>query len=243
VPSNRALCTTIARVEIVGVVPAAGYATRMQPLACSKEVYEIDGRPVMDYLVDRMRIGGCTDLRVVTRPEKEDVITHARALGATVILARPATVSDSLLGGMDGLEDDDVVLIGFPDTLWEPDTGYGPLVEAVRAGCDVALGLFRTGDLRRSDVVAFDDSGGIAGIEVKPEQPPSEWIWGCAAARAQIWRGLAGTGWPGSYVDRLCRSGRDVRGVKLSDTWLDVGTRESLRQAAAATWSPGRSPR
>jgi hypothetical protein len=39
---------------IVGVVPAAGYATRLQPLAGSKELLQVRGRPVIDYLLTRL---------------------------------------------------------------------------------------------------------------------------------------------------------------------------------------------
>jgi glucose-1-phosphate thymidylyltransferase len=220
-------------VEIVGVIPAAGYATRVQPLACSKEVYPIGGRPVMDYLVDRMRLGGCTELRVVTRPEKNDVIAHTEALGAVVVLAYPPSVSESFLAGMDGLAEDDIVLIGFPDTMWEPEDGYRPLVRAVREGCEVALGLFKTPDLDRSDVLVFGKDGSITGIDVKPETPRSEWIWGCAAARVRVLADMDRAEWPGGHIDLLCREGRDVRGFPLSDEWVDVGTPEALRRAAS----------
>jgi glucose-1-phosphate thymidylyltransferase len=218
-------------VEIVGVIPAAGYATRVQPLHCSKEVYPIGGRPVMDYLVDRMRVGGCTQLRVVTRPEKRDVIAHAEDLGAAVVLAHPESVSESFVAGMANLDPVDIVLLGFPDTLWEPADGYLPLVRAVKEGRDVALGLFRTPDLERSDVVVFGESGRIIGIDVKPTVPPSEWIWGCAAARMGTLLGLSSAAWPGEYIDALCREGRNVQGIELSDIWLDIGTKESLPRA------------
>jgi NDP-sugar pyrophosphorylase family protein len=219
--------------EIVGIVPAAGHATRLQPLDRSKEVLHIGGKPVMDHLVERMRRGGCTRLRVVTRPDKLDVIAHAERLGAQVVLATPASVSASFLAGMRGLASDDVVLIGFPDTLWEPVDGYEPLVRAVGAGCDVALGLFRIReeDLSRSDVVEVDEDGRVASIHVKPAEPPSPWIWGCAAARTEMMLGLERAEWPGGYIDLLCREGRDVRGFPLSDTWLDVGTRSALDEA------------
>ena len=46
--------------RIIGVVPAAGYARRLQPLDRSKEVLEVKGRPVLDYLLDRMRAEGPT---------------------------------------------------------------------------------------------------------------------------------------------------------------------------------------
>ena len=230
--------------EIVGVIPAAGYATRLQPLECSKEVLLVGGRPVMDYLVDRMRIGGCTRLRVVTRPEKHDVIAHAEELVAEVVLAHPRSVSESLLAGMGGLSGDDIVLIGFPDTLWEPQNGYQVLVRDVQEGCDVALGLFRiaAADLERSDTVVFGTDNRIAGIDVKPEKPSSDCIWGCAVARARTWAGLHRADWPGGYIDLLCQEGRDVRAIELSDMWLDVGTKDALQRVLADIDPTGKLP-
>ncbi len=229
--------------EIVGVIPAAGYATRLQPLDCSKEVLPVNGRPVMDYLVDRMRGAGASRLRVVTRADKVDVIAHADEIGAETVLGNPATVSDSILAGTEGLEDDDVVLIGFPDTLWDPEDGYVPLVRAVAGGCEAALGLFRiaSADLPRSDVVVFGPEHTIAGIDVKPARPRSEWIWGCAAVRSTTIAELGRAEWPGAFFDLLCREGRAVQGVPLSDVWLDIGTKEALRQSAAAA-VPGKLP-
>jgi glucose-1-phosphate thymidylyltransferase len=218
---------------IVGVIPAAGHATRLQPLRCSKEVLPIHGRPVMDYVVDRMRLAGCTQLRVVTRPEKEDVIAHAEEIGGTIVLAHPTTPSESFVAGMAGLAPDDIVLIGWPDTLWEPEDGYVPLVEAVDGGHEIALGLFETPDLERSDVLSFDASGRITGIQIKPADPPSSWIWGCAAARMRALAGLEREEWPGSFFDSLCQNGIDLYAVPLSDVWLDIGTKEALQQAIA----------
>ena len=119
---------------VVGVVPAAGYALRLQPLPHSKEVLEVGGRPIMDYLVDRMWAGGADEVRVVTRPEKTDVIANAERLGASVVLARPATINDSLAAGIAGLAPADIVLLGFPDSLWDPPDGFRRLADAVVAG-------------------------------------------------------------------------------------------------------------
>lgn len=222
--------------EVVGVIPAAGYATRLQPLDCSKEVLPVDGRPVMDYLVERMRAGGSTRLRVVTRAEKHDVIAHADEIGAETILDNPDTVSESILAGTAGLADDDIVLIGFPDTLWDPRDGYVPLVRMVAEGCEAALGLFRIAppDLQRSDVVVFGRGDRIVGIDVKPARPRSQWIWGCAAVRAGTIADLGRADWPGRFFDLLCHEGRSVRGFRLSDVWLDIGTKDALRQAGAS---------
>jgi dTDP-glucose pyrophosphorylase len=212
---------------VVGVIPAAGYATRLQPLRHSKEVVCIDGRPVMDYLVERMRLAPCSELRVVTRPEKKDVIENAERHGIRIVFARPDTVSASIVAGMQGLASDDRVLIGFPDTIWEPANGYSRLLSALAPGFDIALGLFQTKELERSDVVLLDDSGIVTGVQVKPEKPASDWIWGCCAARADALSKLESEPEPGAYFDSYSKSGR-VLGIRLSDVWIDIGTKSVL---------------
>jgi glucose-1-phosphate thymidylyltransferase len=211
--------------RVVGVVPAAGHATRLQPLPCSKEVLPVSGRPVMDYLVERMRAAPCDELRVVTRPEKADVAERARALGALVIEANPPSVADSLLTGIRGLDADDVVLFGFPDSLWDPLDGFAHLLDGLD---EVTLGLFRCASLTRSDVVTVEGEGDrVTGIHVKPADPPSELIWGCLAARAGAFEGLPGHEEPGLYLDGLARAGR-VRGIDFGTEFVDLGTPESL---------------
>jgi NDP-sugar pyrophosphorylase family protein len=192
----------------------------------------VNGRPVIDYLAERMRAGGAEELRIVTRPEKRDVAARAGELDASAIEVRTRTVTESIAAGLEGLEPDDVVLLGFPDTVWEPVDGFRRLVETLAAGTDAVLGLFRTPDLRRSDVIRFDENGRVAGVAVKPADPPSEWIWGCAAARRSALDGLDGEDEPGHHFDSLARRGA-VAGVELSDRWLDIGTREALDRAAA----------
>jgi glucose-1-phosphate thymidylyltransferase len=218
-------------VRIVGVIPAAGHATRLQPLVGSKEVVAVNGRPAMDYLYDRMRQAGYTSLRVVTRQEKGDVVRHARDLGAEVVLGYPATLADSLRLGIEGLAPADVVLFGFPDSVWTPLDGFVRLREALETGdAGVVLGLFQTRHPERSEVVSFRPDGTVTGIAFKPARPTSNWIWGCLAARADQLGGLERFAEPGNFLDELCRS-QSVRGVRLG-AYLDIGTREALRSAA-----------
>lgn len=217
---------------LVGVIPAAGLATRLQPLPSSKEVIPVRGCPVMDYLVERLKHARCDEIRLVTRPEKEDVAAHARALGLRVLVATPSTVAESIAVAADGIGVTDVVLLGFPDTIWEPVDGFARLAGELDEDVDVVLGLFRTPDLQRSDVVSVDAGGRVAGVVVKPAQPPSEWIWGCAAVRRGALENMAPAGEIGQHFDGLARRGV-VRGVPLSDEWLDIGTAEGLRRALA----------
>jgi NDP-sugar pyrophosphorylase family protein len=218
---------------VVGVVPAAGYATRLQPLDGSKEVLLVHGRPVMDYLLERMRRAPLAELRVVTRPEKRDVIEHARRRGATVVEGYPPSVAQSLLLGMRGLDANTIILFGFPDTLWERADVFPILVERVRAGAEIALGLFRGIEPARSDVVEVDEAGIVTRVLVKPEQPPSDLVWGCFAARAGALEGLDRHDEPGHLLDLLARAGR-VQGVRFGDEFADVGTPDALRALASS---------
>jgi glucose-1-phosphate thymidylyltransferase len=214
-------------VDVVGVVPAAGGAVRLQPLSCSKEVLPVGGRPVLDYLVERMRAAPCDEVRVVVRPEKRDVAERAAALGARVVEGHPPSVADSLLLGMEGLAPDDVVLFGFPDSIWDPVDGFARLLAELGEEREVVLGLFSTHDLERSDVVVLGEPDRITEIHVKPERPPSELIWGCLAARVGALAGLRGFTEPGRYLDGLARAGR-VHGVRFGTQFVDIGTPEAL---------------
>ena len=169
---------------IVGLVPAAGYATRLAgTIEGSKEVQLVRGRPVMRYLIDRMMAGGASTIRIATRPDKRDVIELAAAIGADVVTGHPASVSASLLLAATGLADDDVGLFGFPDTIWTPTDGYVPLVRLVGDGAPLSLAIFESPYPERSDVAILDADGRLRRVDVKPASPGSSLVWTAAAAR------------------------------------------------------------
>jgi dTDP-glucose pyrophosphorylase len=216
--------------RIVGVIPAAGHGTRLQPLVGSKEMAPVNRRPAMDYLHDRMTLAGYTTLRVVTRPEKADVIRHARDLGAEIVLGQPATLADSLRLGIEGLAASTVVLFGFPDSVWTPVDGFVRLREALETGnTRVVLGLFETRHPERCEIVSTGPDGTVTGIAFKPANPTSKVMWGCFAARAGELAGLERFAEPGNFLDELCRK-RPVQGVRLGE-YLDIGTKQALESA------------
>ena len=212
----------------VGLVPGAGRAERLQPLPCSKEVYLVGGRPVMDYVVERLRAARCRELRVVTRPDKADVIAHARALGAEVVTGTPPTLAASLTLGLQGLAASDVVLVGLPDTLWEPMDGFVQLLPRLADGADIVLGVFESDEPERSDVVVLDERGLVQRVHVKEPDPPGTLVWGCFAARVGALAGLERSPSPGHFFDA-----HEVAAVVLPGHMLDIGTPEALAAAEA----------
>jgi len=195
-------------------------------------MYPVGGRPVIDYLVERMRASDCDEVIVVTRPEKRDVVEHAGRSGLRVVLAYPASLGESIRSGLVGLDDADTALLGFPDSLWEPVDGYRAVVDALGDDVDVSLGIFGTStDMRRFEPVLFGADDRIASIQFKPDEPRSQELLGCAAARVRSLREMSGDE-PGRYFDALARRGRVV-GVRLSDVYIDLGTPEGLVEAAA----------
>jgi glucose-1-phosphate thymidylyltransferase len=170
---------------------------------------------------------------VVTRPEKRDVVENAKRHAATVIEARPASLAASLGAGIAGLSDNDLVLFGFPDSIWEPADGYRRLVASVEAGFGVALGLFRASGVERPDVATLSDSGVVTEIDVDSDAPPPHLLWGCAAARAGALRGVRDYDDPGDYLSSLCRTS-PIAGVLLSDSYIDIGTRRGLQEAISS---------
>jgi len=223
-------------VPIVGILPAAGYARRLQPIARSKEMLIVRERPIMDHLVSCMKAARADELRVVTRHEKQDVAKHARAAGATVIFGNPATVAESLALGLAGLSGSTVALIGFPDTLFTPPDAFVQLVAELRSA-DAVLGLFHSPEAERGDVVDFRD-GRVLGVEPKPTAPRTDLIWSLLVARASALQGVAESREPGDLLDRLARSGR-VAGVDLGSDFIDIGVPASLaaaRRPAEEAW-------
>jgi glucose-1-phosphate thymidylyltransferase len=224
---------------LIGVVPAAGQATRLQPLPCSKELLQVGGRAVIDLLVERMRAGGAEEIRVVTRPDKHDLIGHVRAQGLSIALGEPANVSESVMLGLAGAAEEDIAFVGFPDTLWEPVDGFARLLPLLDAGADVALGLFRVDEPERCDVVVVDHDGRVVDIETKLPEPSSNLIWGCFAGRVRALAGLTDAPEPSVHFVRL--AGKQlVASTHLSNRFSDIGTRAAM--VAAEAQPPRSSP-
>lgn len=209
---------------IVGVVPAAGHAERLRGLIDgSKELVRVQGRPLIDHLLEHLELAD--EIRVVVRPAKRDLNEHLHGW-ATVVEGEPRTVSESIALGLDGLAEDDVALVGFPDTLFGPADAFAQLVEALRGAREVVLGAFTFAEPSRSDVLELDGET-VTRVDVRPQGPTSNVVWGCLAARRRALDGIDRYPEPGLLLDELARAGR-VGAVRFAAELVDLGTPETL---------------
>src|SRR6266496_1535413 len=93
-----------------GIIPAAGAGSRIQPLAFSKELLPVgsrqDGdterpRAVSEYLVERMILGGATNICFVISTGKSDILEYygGAVYSASVCYAvqpRPSGLCDAI---------------------------------------------------------------------------------------------------------------------------------------------------
>jgi len=216
---------------VVGLIPAAGHGTRLGRLEGSKEVQFVRGKPVIEYLIERMIRAGADRIRVVIRPQKQDIAAVVRRWGpAEVVVGNPHSATASIALAAEGLSDSDVALFGFPDTIWSPVDGFVRLRQLVEDGEELALGVFESPYPARSDVVVLDPDGRVARIDVKPEAPSTDRVWACGAARTATLRDLTTSRELGAAMSERAND-RPIAAALLGRV-IDIGTPEALGAAA-----------
>ncbi len=174
--------------DIVGLIPAAGRATRLAPLPFSKELVPVglqraaDGadrrpKPVSQYLIERMRAAGAARVFIIARQGKWDLADYygdGSRLGlrmAYLHVGAPWGPPFTLAQAGPFIGDADVVF-GFPDILIDPVDSFSPLLDRKRAtGADVVLGLFAARAHEPGDVISVDANGRVTGLQTKEERP------------------------------------------------------------------------
>lgn len=243
------------RGEAVGIVPAAGKGTRLG-LPFPKELWPLPGvpgfLPVAQLTVQNMLAASVTRLAFVITDEKAAVIRHFRsgaALGAEIAYvcqeavsetSRSAGLSDALDAAY-SLARGRHVAFGMPDTLVSPRTCFVPLLAAVEAGADLALGLFETAEPEKFGMVDFAEDGRVRAVVDKPASTDLDWMWGIAAWSAAFGDFLhrtmaeAPTDFAG-VMNAALEAGLDARALAVDGgRYLDLGTPGDVGRAGEFT--------
>lgn len=183
--------------EVVGLVPAAGQAKRLQPFPCSKEVFPVgfavdakSGLPrpkvAAEYLLDKFKAAGITKAFLVIKAGKWDIPNYFGE-GGLVGLSLTYLVIQGSLGPPDTLDraypflGQQRVAFGFPDILFGPDDAYARLIQRQEeTGADVVLGLHLIEDPAVWDMVDCDEDGRVHELVMKPVSTALTHGWCCA---------------------------------------------------------------
>lgn len=247
--------------DVVAVIPAAGYATRIAPLPCSKELYPIGlhadadqlrhPKAVSHYLLEKFKHAGISKIFICLRKGKWDILDYygdGSAMGLDIAYlvnqlpwGAPFTVDRAF-----NYLQDSVVALGFPDILFEPVDAYTTLLSQLEnSQADMLLGLFPVDRSAKIDMVEIDPEGRVTRIEIKPAVTSLRYSWGIAVWRPRFSRfmheflnatedpeSLHKEWYVGHVIEAAIEAGLRIDGVPVSEEpFLDIGTPDDLLQA------------
>jgi len=245
-----------------GIIPAAGLGTRIQPLAFSKELLPVGSRfvdeverpkAVSEYVVERMVQAGVDKLCFVISPQKPDIVRYYGSEYVTedgsaqvcyMVQPQAAGLCDAIFRALPLVREAEPVLVGLPDTVWFPQTGYRAL-----EGEHLSFLLFPVQQPEHFDAVVTDDVGNVLEIQVKQADARSHWIWGGFRMSGRVLSELH-TLWQerdcrdpyvGTLVNEYIARGGRVTAVRAGESYYDVGTLEGYRRAMRKLDPPPRA--
>ncbi len=196
-------------------------------------------RAVSEYLVERMIQGGANKLCFVISPGKTDILEYygSRLWGADiayVVQPRAGGLCDAVFRALPLIHDDELVMIGLPDTLWAPADGFLKLPDDL-----LSFLLFPVQRPELFDAVVTNEDGWVEEIEVKKVGARSNWIWGAIKMPGNVLRELhalwcrpeRGDEYLGTLVNAWMAGGGRALGVKAGEGYVDVGTLDGYRSA------------
>ena len=231
-----------------GIVPAAGRGSRIQPLAFSKELLPVGSRfdgeterpcAVSEYLLDRMVAGGATKICFVISPGKSDILAYygggySGASIAYVVQPQASGLCDAIFRACPLVPENEPVLVGLPDTIWFPKTGYAALPDD-----ELSFLLFPVERPDLFDAVVLDADDAVREIQVKRPEAASRWIWGGFKMPGAVLHELErlwvardrSDEYFGTLVNAYLAQGGRARGVRAGEAYVDVGTFNGYRAA------------
>jgi glucose-1-phosphate thymidylyltransferase len=183
--------------EVLGLIPAAGQATRIAPLPCSKELYPIgswlvdqgrSSRPkvVCHYLLEKMRLAGVTNAYIVIRDGKWDIPAYFRDgsmldMHFSYLIVGPTAGPPYTLDRAYPFVRQSAIAFGFPDILFEGDNAFRQLLShQTLSGADIVLGLFPADRPETMDMVEVGENNRITDLIIQPRQTRLQYSWDAA---------------------------------------------------------------
>ncbi|HEX3019493.1 MAG TPA: sugar phosphate nucleotidyltransferase [Chitinispirillaceae bacterium] len=231
-----------------GIIPSAGCGSRIQPLAFSKELLPVGSltsgdierpRAVSEYLIERMKIAGVSNICMVISPAKSDILRYygngSEGLHfCYTVQQNPKGLCDAIFCALPLISDLDQVIVGLPDTIWFPADSLLELPDN-----QFSFLLFPVDKPNLYDAVETGKDNRVKFIYVKKEQIKVNWIWGAFKMPGsvmhelyQLWKsGGRGDEYFGTLVNAYLNNGGTAFAIKAGRDYVDVGTLGGYRNA------------
>jgi len=232
-----------------GMILAAGYAKRLYPITKKfpKPLLEVDGKPIIDYVLESMKSIGIKNVYVITNARFEEKF-RMWARGKNVTLFSDGSISEKnklgAIGDIDyvlnkiGIEDDILVIGGDSILAFPIDKAFKRFMET-KENLILAYDLKNADAAKNFGVIEIDSSGRVISFEEKPERPKSTLCSTCAYFYPKktlpvIKRYLEegnNPDTPGSFVQYLLAKNIPVLCMSFDKPWFDIGTVTKLEEA------------
>jgi glucose-1-phosphate thymidylyltransferase len=231
------------------LILAAGYATRLKPLTDSvpKQLLPVGGRPMVDWILDKIREAGIADVHLVTNGRfAGDFARWGDAAGVRVH-DDGTTTNETRLGAIGDIRfvqertdfDDDLLVIA-GDNLFDYSLTDYIRFWSEKSGAS-AVAVYDVGDrelAKQYGIVDVDADDRIVGFVEKPAEPPSTLSATATYLYARRHAALVGSyldegnppDQPGHFVGWLYQR-EPVYAYRIAGGWYDVGDPAQLLEA------------
>lgn len=193
--------------RLIGIIPAAGLGSRLQPLPFSKELYPVGFHKINEsvrvstisqYLIDALKKTGVHQLFFIVSPQKTDIPRYYKDGSqfdiqfSYLYQSEPRGMVDALAQATPWLwgDEETFVFFGMPDTYFRPANLFIKMKEVMMKQLDVqvVIAVFPVTSWWKLGMVHFeqeeDGLGEVIDIHDKPKvKPETKYAWGAA-----VWR-------------------------------------------------------
>jgi hypothetical protein len=218
--------------RILGILPAAGLATRMGGLPKFLLPTMGDYSSLLDRHVEEM-LQVVAHVVIPTRPEHATLLgRYGDRAGVTLMCMTTRTMSETVIRVHASASADGYVL-GMPDTYFHGDSPYGVLADSIGRGNDLALALWNIRPAQRGKLgqVQLDSANRVTGSRDKDPECDFPWSWGALAYRSKV-LDLLDPQSPhiGYAIQPAIDASLRVLGYPMGGKYFDCGTPSEYRE-------------